>query len=674
MSDYTGKELGMDRKITRRDFMDGVALGVGALAAGSVLGSSGASAASAASAAPPLGSARRAGAYPPGEDGMRGQNQVDNFGHQLRAGTFWDHAGEPEQTGETYDLVVVGGGISGLSAARFFQQQVGRKARILVLEALDDIGGHARRNDFSTTHRQLIGYGGSQSLEAPSSFAPVAKRLIHDIGIEPKRFEKYFDKEFEARHHLGSGVFLDKESWGADFFGRWHGTPNYKSVLAGSPLSAATRAKIEEIYHGKVDYLAGMSRAEKKDRLDQITYLDFLRDHAGADADTLKFLQTVSNGNWGYGIDAIGGLDAWVEPFPGFKGVFKPYWDDEPDPRVAPTSHKLWYAEDEYIYHFPEGNAGVVYSLVRKLIPDALPGTGMATIPTSRIRYGRLDRSENRVRIRLNAPAVRVQHVGNPESATEVEVTYLFGGALQVVRAANVVMACQNSVIPYLTEELGDDQRQALLDSRRLALCYTNVEIRNWKALKKAEVAHVRYPTAYWQSIGLDFPVSMGKYHFPDKPKQRALLHVMSAFCKPGSGEHPQDQAAYGRRQLASTTFEEMELALRDQLARTLGPFGFDPAEDICSITVNRWAHAYAYEYARPWDQFWPEGPLPNHVARRRWGRVAIANTDSAPRAYVDAAIGMAARAVAELTGAPIPGVADGVDGIDPYGVAPGEG
>jgi spermidine dehydrogenase len=657
-------DLGMGRKITRRDFMDGVALSVGAVAAGSVLGAAGASPAGA--------SAARRGVYPPGLDGLRGQGSVNNFGHQLRNGTFWDGAGEPQQTGESYDLVVVGSGISGLAAARIFQQQVGRKARILVLEALDDVGGHARRNDFSTTHRQLIGYGGSQSLEAPSSFAPVAKRLIDDIGIEPQRFEKYFDTSFRSRHHLGDSVFLDKESWGTDFFARWHGTPNYRKVLAGSTLSAATRAKIEEIYHGKVDYLAGLTRAEKKDRLDQITYLDFLRDHAGADADTLKFLQTVSNGNWGYGIDAVGGLDAWVEPFPGFGGVFRPYWDDHPDPRMAPTAHKLWYAEDDYIYHFPEGNAGVVYSLVRRLIPDALPGTGMKTIPTTRIRYGRLDRAGSRVRIRLNAPAVRVKHVGDPADATEVEVTYLSGDTLQVVRAANVVMACQNSLIPYLTDELGDPQREALLDSRRLALCYTNVEVRNWKALKKAEVSHIRYPTAYWQSIGLDYPVSMGTYHFPDRPRQRALLHVMSAFCKPGSGEHPQDQAAYGRRQLASTSFEEMELALRDQLARALGPFGFDPAEDILSITVNRWAHAYAYEYARPWDQFWPRGPLPNHVARRRWGRVAIANTDSAPRAYVDAAIGMAARAVAELTGSKVPGVANGVDGIDPAGLGPG--
>lgn len=665
MSDSTRNELGMDRKITRRDFMDGVALGVGAVAAGSLLGAAGSAPAQAAPASPGA-VGRRGGVYPPGRDGMRGQNQLDNFGHQLRAGTFWDNAGEPQATGETYDLVVVGGGISGLAAARIFQQQAGRKARILVLEALDDVGGHARRNDFSTTHRQLIGYGGSQSLDAPSSFAPVAKKLLDDIGIEPARFEKYFDKDFEDRHHLGSGVFLDKESWGADFLGRWHGTPNYRKVLAGSPVEAATRAKIEEIYNGKVDYLAGLTRAQKKNKLDRITYLEFLRDHAGADAGTLKYLQTVSNGNWGYGIDAIGGLDAWVEPFPGFRGTFQPYWDDKPDPRMAPTAHKLWYAEDEYIYHFPEGNAGVVYSLVRKLLPEALPGKGMQTITTNRIRYGRLDQPGNRVRIRLNAPAVRIKHVGDPGTATKVDVTYLEKGKLRVVRAANVVMACQNSLIPYLTDELGDAQREALFDSRRLALCYTTVEVRNWKAFKKAEVAHVRYPTAYWQSIGLDFPVSMGRYQFPDKPKDRALLHVTSSFCKPGSGEHPQDQAAYGRRQLAGTTFDEMEFRLRDQLARTLGRFGFDPADDILSITVNRWAHGYAYEYARPWDKFWPAGPLPSHVARQRWGRVAIANTDSAPRAYVDAAIGMAARAVAELTGAKLPKVANGVDGIDP--------
>ncbi len=61
-------------------------------------------------------------------------------------------------------------------------------------------------------------------------------------------------------------------------------------------------------------------------------------------------------------------------------------------------------------------------------------------------------------------------------------------------------------------------------------------------------------------------------------------------------------------------------------LQRALGPHGFDAARDIDGITCNRWSHGYALEYMRPWDQFWPDGPLPVETARKPWGRVAIAN------------------------------------------------
>ena len=142
------------------------------------------------------------------------------------------------------------------------------------------------------------------------------------------------------------------------------------------------------------------------------------------------------------------------------------------------------------------------------------------------------------------------------------------------------------------------------------------------------------------------------------------MLHLSKSMCKPGLP--PREQGRAGRAELMRTPFADMERAIRDQLARALGPAGFDPARDIEAITVNRWAHAYAYEYGRPWDTFWPDGELPSHVARKRWGRIAVANSDSAPRAYVDSAIDMAYRAVRDLAGKPSPSVSRGVDGIAP--------
>ncbi|GAB2460476.1 NAD(P)/FAD-dependent oxidoreductase [Nocardioides hungaricus] len=657
MAGYTDDELGMGRAITRRDFLDGVAVGVGAAAAGGlVLGGAGQ-----ASAAPPGGGGSRRRYYPPTGRGLRGQTAAAfAVPHALRDGTFWDDAPEPHHTGEKYDLVVVGGGISGLSAARYYQKEFGRKSRILVLDALEDIGGHARRNEYRTTGRTLLSYGGSQSIESPSTYAPPARDLLVDIGIRVERFEKFFDAGFNARHGLGRGLFFDEESWGRDHLTTWQGGTPYSTILADAPMADQAKADLSAIYDDPQDWMPGLSDAEKKDRLAEITYLDYLRDHVGAHDDALKFLQTTPNGNWGYGADGVGALDASVE-FVGFDGLGLD-WSGDPDPRIAPTGHKLWTSEDDYIYHFPEGNAGVVYSLVRKMIPHAMPGKGMASIPNNRLQYDQLDRRTNDVRIRLNSPAVRVRHEGDPRDARRVQVAYVRKGRLETVRASHVILACNNQMIPYLTREISAEQRRALKDAGRLALMYTSVLVRNWKAFDKLKVASVRYPTGYWGSVALDFPVSMGRYEFPDHPREATVLHLAKSVCKPGLP--PREQGAAGRVELIQTSFATLERQLRDQLARALGPGGFDPARDIEGITVNRWGHAYAYEYGRPWDEFWPYGELPSHVARKGWGRIAIANTDSAPRAYVDSAMDMAWRAVRELAGKPSDIVSRGVDGI----------
>ncbi|GAA4586634.1 NAD(P)/FAD-dependent oxidoreductase [Planotetraspora phitsanulokensis] len=649
MPERSDDELGMRRPISRRDFIDGVAVAVGAVALGGL--GTGAAAAD---------TGRKAGdAYPPALQGMRGYtNDSMTVPHRLRDGTFWRDAGEPRRTGEEYDLVVVGGGISGLSAARFYQREFDRDARILILDALDDVGGHARRNEFRAHGRLLVGYGGSQSLESPSTFSREARSLIEDVGIEVKRFKKYFDSGFDARHGLGRALYFDKESWGRDHFVAYRPGTEYAEILRNAPMADRAKSDLSKIYDAPEDWMAGLTDKEKKDRLARITYREYLTEHVRAHPDAVRFLQTTPNGNWGYGADAVGALDASIE-FAGFDGLGLDW--DQPDRRLAPTGQKLWTSEDDYIYHFPEGNGGVARALVRKLIPDALPGRGMETITTSLLHYDRLDRKGNRVRIRLSAPAVRVRHV---DHARRVEIAYVQSGDLRTVHARHVVLACNNQMIPYLTEEISAEQRAALQYAGKLSLVYTNVQVRDWTAFDRLKISSVRYPTMYWGSAGLDFPVSMGDYRFPDDPREPAILHLAKTMCKPGLP--PREQGQAGRRELLATSFQDMERAIRDQLGRALGNGGFDPARDIEGITVNRWSHAYAYEYGLPWDTFWPDGELPSHVARRRWGRVAVANSDSAPRAYVDSAIDMAYRAVRDLAGKPSDSVSRGVDGVAP--------
>lgn len=641
------RELGMDRKISRRDFMNGVAMTVGGVAvSGMGLG----------------GLARPAradgAAYPPSLTGLRGHNvSAMEVVHALRDGSFWEKAGDITPDAESYDLVVVGGGISGLAAAYLYRQQHGKDAKVLVLEAQDDFGGHARRNEFTTGDgRKLIGYGGSQSLQTPSYFSPAVKKLLADIGVDTEKFKVYYDQEWGEKRGLGEAILFRKEVFGADKIVKV--TETAAEWVPETPLNDQAKKDLIELLDSPRDYLPGKSREEKMKILAETTYADFLTKICGYDVQLVAYFQNSTEGYFGMGIDGTTALDAWGNWNPGFGGMDlgeQAYKTMSPSGRLALTD------PDPYIFHFPDGNAGVARALIRALIPAALPGTDMETIATGTLDYAALDQAENAVRVRINAPVMRVKHDGPVESAKVVEVTYHHDGKLHAVKAGHVVMACWHRVIPFLTDELSEEQVTALNDQVKVPLIYTNVQLRNWEALAKLGVEHIECPSGFWHGASIDFPVSMGDYKFPEDPSEPIILHLSKVPLTGEAGMSTREQCAAGRQSLVTMTFEDMEREIRDMLDRALRDYGFDAARDIEGITCNRWSHGYAYEYMRPWDQFWPDGELPIVKARQPWGRVAIANSDSGAYAYAHSAIDQAARAVRDLLGDPgdLPAYAD---------------
>jgi len=192
-------------------------------------------------------------------------------------------------------------------------------------------------------------------------------------------------------------------------------------------------------------------------------------------------------------------------------------------------------------------------------------------------------------------------------------------------------------------------------------LIYTNVQLRNWEALDKAKIAGINDLTGFWNGAEIDFPVSIGEYKFADVPADPIILHLSKIPTTMDPTMTAREQAAAGRNYLTTVSFEDMEREIRDMLDRALSPFGFDAARDIEGITCNRWSHGYALEYMRPWDAYWPDGPLPIEVSRKGWGRIAIANSDAGAYAYAHSAMDQAARAVNELVG-----------GIEDYSKFPG--
>lgn len=627
------KRLGMDRAITRRDFLDGVALTVGALAFGGM------------AARPAMA---QAAVSPVGLTGLRGQTDgAQQVMHAVRDGTYWSNAGAITPSGEVYDLVVVGAGISGLTAAQQYRAQI-PGARILIIDPLDDFGGHAKRNEFTASNgKTLIGYGGSQSMQTPSYFSPAVNQVLADIGIEPARFEEFYDQSWSDDRGLGSAIFFGAEVWGEDRL--VIRTENTADWVNQSPMNDQAKLDLIALFDAPGDYLPDMTPDERLDKLSQITYKEFLLDYVKADSQLVTFFQSSTAGYFGAGIDAVTALDARGNWNPGFDGMDL---GDRVHPAHSPSGRLAFTDPDYYIYHFPDGNAGIARALVRALIPAALAGMTMEDLATGVVDYAALDLPDNPVRVRLNATVVKVAHDGAYDRAETVTVTYADAtGAPVSVTANHVVLACWHRVIPYLTDEVGPDQALAMQDQQKVPLIYTNVQLRNWQAFDALKIDGARAPGNFWSGFEIDFPVSMGSYTFADVPSDPVILHLSKVMVEPGLSSR--DQALAGKRALMTLTFEDMERSIRDLLTRSLAGSGFDPATDIEAITCNRWSHGYAYEYMRPWDTFWPDGPLPIEAARQPWGRISIANADSGAYAYAHSAIDQAVRAVRELIGAP---------------------
>ena len=609
----------MKRQITRRDFLNGTQVAIGASLISPWAEVFGA-------AAPDF---TLPGAYyPPARTGLRGSHDgAWETMHALVSGKCWPRA-EPD---ENYDLVVVGGGISGLSAAWFYRKDH-PDARVLVLDNHDDFGGHAKRNEFSINGRTRIGYGGTESIDTPSAYSQVAKDLLVEIGIDVQKFYDAYDQSLYSSLGLSKGIVFDQQSFGKQKLVTGYGKKSWKDFAAEAPLSRKARADFIRVQTDERDYLPGLSFEEKYEILRRTSYYDFLKDYAKVDQQVLEIYRRWGMSFWCVGIDEVPTTS--IQSYDG--GM----------PGVDHTLVRTGYRGDEpYIFHFPDGNASVARLLVRKLLPQAVPGNTMEDVVTSKIDYSQLDRKGSDTRIRLNSTVVNVTHTGD-ESA--VDIQFINGGNAYSVRASRCILACYNSAIPYLCPELPQKQKDGLAYNVKIPLTYTKVMVPNWRPFAELGMDFAYYTNAFYKQVELDYPVSIGDYQFSKSPDEPMVLHMCHVHHSPDI-QGP-EQWREGRRRLLGTPFSVFEDHVRDQLDQALSGAGFDADRDIHAITVNRWAHGYAYSPGLIWEpDYATNDEKPWVIGRQPYGRITIANSDSAARADTNAAITQGYRAVAEL-------------------------
>ena len=627
------RDLGMQRRIPRRDFLNGLAIGVtGAYAAAT-------SPRLAAAHVVPEGAqtpATPAAPYPPARTGLRGNyaSAVEAFG-PMQAGAYRQFPMLDVDTREDYDLVIVGGGISGLAAAHFWRRALGNNQKILILDNHDDFGGHAKRNEFTYQGRTFIGYGGTMGIATPFPYSYTAKRLIEELGIEVERNSEFQNRSAFQKLDLGPGIFFDKEHFGEDRLVAGNGRMPWPEFFAKAPLTEAVRKDLIRLYGQNADYMPGMSAEEKMSALAKMSWQDFLLRHAKVSPDAILFFRGQGGRN-NKRVDTTPALEAARRGSPGFDGLGLKFPGEG-------------FKESSYTFHFPDGNASIARLLVGRLVPAAVTGSKltMNTVVQTPVDYAKLDATGAPVRIRLSSTVVRVLHDGAPDRAASLRIAYQRDGKIQGVRAANAILACNNAIIPALMPELPEKQKTALAYSVKVPMMYNNVLIRRWTAFAKLGVTNVNSPCMLHTGASLDPGSTVGGYNGVTTPGEPILVHLTSNPNKPGLPRKEQNRA--GAAQLLSTTFEQFELEIRRHLGRMLGPGGFDPASDIVGLTVNRWPYGYAYTCDSLGDADVPPEQRPHVIGRQRFGQVTIANADAGAAAFTNQAIDEAHRAVEEL-------------------------
>ena len=636
------RELGLGCPITRRDFVGTTLLGAGAgllgLPAPLERGREGAGRESGTTSTASAGGAGPGDAwtgYPGVGDYARSNGNtwdVVTAGHRIRDGVFDDPPPHPIETGETYDLVVVGGGMSGLAAAHRFRREAASGMRCLVLEDHPVFGGESKRNVVEVDGERLIAPQGANQFGYPHRPGPELT-ICRDAGVptmEARRYQQWAAgvQPLEiARENWEYMLWSDLTPamgffFGGDAGGRWVRNM-WSDDLARAPYTDDVRRDLLRWRKETRKPREFADRAALERWLDTMTYREYLEGVLGLGRAVSRYADPILASYLGLGGDALSAYIAYETDMPGFQMYTGPYG--------------ARHMTDVKIDAFPGGNGAVSRCIVKYLVPDAITGSrDFAEVHNGRIRFEALDRDGQPVRIRLGSTVVRVEHEGSPASSSLVRVTYTNGGRAYTLRARGVVMASNGWTAKHVVRDLPDAYHRAYAAFPRSPVLVANVALHDWKPMYEAGYTAFEWFEGFGFAANFRRSMVVGGYHPPLDPSRPEVLTLYVPLFKPG--QPLEEQGKQARYEMFGTSYRGYEKIIRGQLARLFGVWGFDPARDIAALVLNRWGHAYVNP--APGFFFGRDGAdAPRDVIRRRFGRITFAGAELGGHQHAGGAI-----------------------------------
>jgi spermidine dehydrogenase len=569
------KRLGLDRPITRRDSIKVMMVGAGSLM---IAGCSGLSS------DPPFNPIS-----PTAPHAFIGGDTADSLAacHNF----WWERlARRAEDTGEIFDLVIVGAGLGGLTAAYYYHQER-PEANILLLDNHADFGGDAQRNELTVKDQRIIVTQGCDYQWKINPEYRAVKKLWADLGIDLSSIA--FAPEAYQDH-----MFIDGE-WIMNF---WE--TGYRS--ASSPWSKQVQDDYDTFFEIMESFKWEPWAKVKKElaEWDKISFKGWMEDVNGWDPQLTHLMDMWIRSDYGAGVDTLSAACG--------------FWN--------------YTGGDSVKYKWPGGMSGFARHLVNALVPEAFHGQD---IVTGDIDYDALDRPENDISVRLESTVVEVKHEGSPENSDHVLIRYINSDNLYQLKAKWVIMAGGGYMTKNIVADIPQEQKEAYDKFHYSAYMVANVWINNSRALDKLNFG---YSGGIWNPrIAIYLTIADGmtvEGNDPNRDPERP--NCITMWCPPlpdpdFEGDF-EEQCKRARVDMLRKSFEDYEILIRQELLDVFGDAGFDPADDIEGIAINRWGHAEVVCY--PGFAFGngssdePVPGVPTYDAGQRFGRIAFAHTD----------------------------------------------